>query len=98
MDRGGWISGFVSAWTSRPAGGKSPSEGFLYQIADAFFQRLTDLPELELSREKVKVTLTEDVLEELLWAVPFAIGAEYITKKWSQKVFRKLQKSSARSP
>ncbi len=72
-------------------GEMSPTEGFLYQVASAFLQRLTDLPELELSRENVKVTLTEEAAEELLWAVPFAIGAEYITKKWLQKVFRKLQ-------
>ncbi len=67
------------------------SEDFLYQVADAFFRQLTDLPELEIARGKAKAVLTEELAEELLWAVPFVIGAEYVTKKWLCRVFRKLQ-------
>jgi len=67
------------------------TESFLYQVAAAFFQQLTDLPELEIARGKAKVVLTDEAAEELLWAVPFAIGAEYITKKWLRNVFQKLQ-------
>ncbi len=69
----------------------TPSESFLYQVAAAFFGGLTDLPELEIARGKAKVILTDEAAEELLWAVPFAIGAEHITKKWLRDVFRKLQ-------
>lgn len=68
-----------------------PSESFLYQVAAAFFRELTDLPELEIARGKAKVVLTDETAEELLWAVPFAIGAEHITKKWLRNVFQKLQ-------
>ena len=57
----------------------TPSESFLYQVAAAFFGGLTDLPELEIARGKAKVILTDEAAEELLWAVPFAIGAEHIT-------------------
>lgn len=60
-------------------------------MADAFFKQLTDLPELELARSRVKVILSDEVVEELLWTVPFVIGAEHITKKWLRQVFRKLQ-------
>lgn len=69
----------------------TPSERFLYQVAAAFFRSLTDLPELEIARGKAKVILTDEAAEELLLAVPFAIGAEHITKKWIGNVFRKLR-------
>lgn len=69
----------------------APSEMFLYQVSKTFFEQLTDMPELELARENIKVALTDEVSERLLLAVPFMIGAEHITKKWLQKVFRELQ-------
>lgn len=69
----------------------APSEMFLYQVSKMFFEQLTDMPELELARENIKVALTDEVSERLLLAVPFMIGAEHITKKWLQKVFRELQ-------
>ncbi len=66
------------------------SAGFLYQVAAAFFTRLTDLPELELVRENARVSLSNEASEELLEAVPFVIGAEYVTKGWIKRVFSKL--------
>lgn len=68
----------------------TPSAGFLYQVAAAFFARLTELPELELVRENAKVSLSSEALEELLAAVPFVIGAEYVTEGWIKSVFSKL--------
>ncbi len=89
-EEGGYPALYQSGLEGRPKDA-DPSESFLYQVADTFFGRLTDLPELELVRGKAKVTLTDEAAEELLWAVPFAIGAEHITKKWIRKVFGKLQ-------
>lgn len=66
------------------------SAGFLYQVAATFFTRLTDLPELELVRENAEVSLSDEAVEELLAAVPFVIGAEYVTKGWIRNVFSKL--------
>ena len=68
----------------------TPSAGFLYQVAAAFFTLLTDLPELELVRENARISLSNEVSEELLEAVPFVIGAEYVTKEWIKNVFSKL--------
>lgn len=68
----------------------SASAGFLYQVAAKFFTQLTDLPELELARENAKVSLSDEVSEELLSAVPFVIGAEHVTKGWIRDVFGKL--------
>lgn len=63
---------------------------FLYLVADSFMKTLTNLPELELVREKVEVQATAETVEFLLKAVPFAIGAEYVTEKWIGGIFRKL--------
>lgn len=68
----------------------SPSCAFLYQVSDAFFKTLTSLPELEISRGETQAVLPEDETMRLIQAVPFVIGAEYITEKWLAAVFRKL--------
>ena len=92
---GGYAALYQFGLGGRPAE-PTPSESFLYQVADTFFKQLTDLPELELVRQKAKVTLGEETAEELLWAVPFVIGAEYISKKWLKNAFKKLQAIFAR--
>ena len=56
----------------------SVSGYFLYQIAEAFFKELTALPELELARQKIKVRPTEETVESLLEATPYAIGTEFV--------------------
>ena len=66
------------------------SAGFLHQVADTFFRALTDIPELELVRQEAKPTLSQDMLEQLLQAVPYVVGSEYITKEWIQLQFHKL--------
>ena len=69
--------------------GRSETAGasvvFLASLADMFFKRLTDLPDLELLRENARVDLTEEDVETLLRAVPFALGAEHITEKWLRR-------------
>lgn len=90
MRGGGYPALYQMGLEGRPKEA-DPSESFLYYVADTFFKQLTDLPELELARSRVKVILSDEVVEELLWTVPFVIGAEHITKKWLRQVFRKLQ-------
>lgn len=70
----------------------NPSEEFLHRVAEAFFEELTDIPELELAREKVKVKPSDDIIEKLLGMVPFALGSEFIDRQWIKKIFRKLEK------
>lgn len=74
----------------------SASMAFLYMVADKFFKKLTQLPELEIVRENAKVLLTDDEYMDLLEAVPFAIGAEYINKEWIELIFSKLQEIFAK--
>lgn len=67
----------------------SAAANFLYFVADNFFKRLTKLPEIEIAREDVKIP-PDDGYEELLQAVPFATGSEFITKEWITNIFEKL--------
>lgn len=68
----------------------SPSAGFMRFLSETFFKLLTDLPELELVRDKVKLDLSADTLDTLQKAVPFVIGSEYITESWFQCIFDRL--------
>ena len=92
---GGYAALYQFGLSGRPED-PTPSENFLYQVSDTFFKQLTDLPELELVRGKAKVALSDEAAEKLLRAVPFVIGAEYISKKWLRKAFQKLQTIFAR--
>ena len=65
---------------------------FLSLVAESFLEALTNLPELEVAREKIQVGLPLEQKEALLFAVPFAIGAEYITERWLKAVFGRLAK------
>lgn len=73
-----------------PAGSGS-SAVFLHLVADGFFKTLTDIPGLELMRQSVKVEPAADMLERLMRAVPYAIGAEHITPKWVKGIFGRLR-------
>ncbi len=55
----------------------TPAGGFLYLLSETFIKILTGCPELE--RKNIKLELTAADMEELLSAVPFSIGAEYVT-------------------
>ena len=63
---------------------------FLYLLSTAFFRELTEIPELEMARDEVEVKLSEDRMEELLAATPYAIGTEYVNKNWINKQFSGL--------
>lgn len=64
---------------------------FLYLISDAFFKELTRLPELEIARDKIKVSPTQECMNRLLNAIPYAIGTEFINEKWIRNRFSELE-------
>lgn len=63
---------------------------FLGRVAESYFQCLTSLSELELSRERTEVSLDADTAARLEAAVPFLIGAEYLDEKWLRSAFAGL--------
>lgn len=60
------------------------------KLMHTFLEKLTQLPELEMIREKAKVTLTQEDENELLQAMPFALGSEYVTREWLSCVMDRL--------
>lgn len=63
---------------------------FLFQIAETFVERLVKTSGLELSREKTELVPNEETIELLLDSVPFVIGAEFVTRTWIKRQYRKL--------
>ncbi len=63
---------------------------FLYAVSDAFFQMLTDLPDIELTRENTHIVPDAQLVERLISSVPFTLGSEYITEAWIKGIFKKL--------
>lgn len=63
---------------------------FLCQLAERFAEELFALPGLELSRENTELAPGEESAELLLSSVPFVLGAEYVTKNWLKRQYKKL--------
>lgn len=63
---------------------------FLCQLAERFADELFSLPELELSRENTVLAPGEESIEILLNSVPFVLGAEFVTKSWLKRQYKKL--------
>lgn len=68
----------------------TPTSNFMYMVSNTFLKCLTSLPELELARENVEPEPSPEDMEKLLLAVPFAIGAEYVTESWIRNIFSRL--------
>lgn len=69
---------------------ESISALFVKKFAKTFFKKLTQLPELEILRENSIVRFTREDKEQLLEAVPFALGTEHVTEKWLEHVLKEL--------
>lgn len=63
---------------------------FLFQVAESFVGELTSVSGLELSREKTGLIPNEETIEILLDSVPFVLGAEFVTRTWIKRQYRKL--------
>ncbi len=67
-----------------------PSAAYLHRIAELFLRRLASRPELELVREEAELPLNEADAAELLDALPFASGTEFVDTAWLEKVWGRL--------
>lgn len=63
---------------------------FLFQVAESFVEMLVNTSGLELSREKTELVPREETIELLLDSVPFVLGAEFVTRTWVKRQYRKL--------
>lgn len=92
-----WLSPDTYQMLYHFASGKRPenlssSARFLFEVSASFFQTLTDLPELEIAREKVKLSQMDERIDYLLDIVPFGLGTEYINASWIKGIFKELLK------
>ncbi len=67
-----------------------PSGEFLFLLSDAFFKRLTAMPDLELLRGEARAVPTPEDEERLLRAVPYSLGSECVTGVWIARRFQEL--------
>ena len=73
--------------------GETQSMSFLRFLSGQFHRVLTDLPGLELARDKVRVELTDETYEKLMAAVPFGNGTEWIGKAWLKLRFAGMNRA-----
>ena len=64
---------------------------FLCNLAERFALDLAVTPGLEFSREKTEPVPSEESVERLLCAVPFALGSEHVTEAWLKRQYRALR-------
>ena len=86
-----WAGLYAMGFEEKKSAGKdTASVAYLRRVSEEFVRTLTDIPELEILREEVRPEPSEETLEELLLAVPFGIGTEYITPAWIRGIFARL--------
>ena len=91
-----WAALYGMGFEERGPRKEAASLAFLRRLSEEFVRTLTDLPELEIAREEVEVLPPEETVEDLLRAVPFAIGTEHITGAWIRGIFDRLREVYAR--
>ncbi|QNO14082.1 DEAD/DEAH box helicase [Alkalicella caledoniensis] len=68
----------------------SPALEYLYQVAYLVIEKLTQQPDIELVRENVELSLSDDEFYNLREKVPFAIGMEYVDNGWLDHLIGEL--------
>ena len=63
---------------------------WLHTLGQTFVRELTRMPGLEISREQTEVQAPAEVITRLLDALPFGIGAEYVTEDWLKAAFQHM--------
>ncbi len=63
---------------------------YLYNLAETFTEELSSISGIELSRENTELLPGEETIEKLLGSVPFVTGAEYVTKTWIKRQYKRF--------
>ncbi|PAB61136.1 DEAD/DEAH box helicase [Anaeromicrobium sediminis] len=70
----------------------SESLSYLRSIAVTFVKKLSKKQDIELSGQKIIVTIKEEEIKDLLNKSPYLIGDEYLNSEWIRKVWKDLNK------
>ena len=63
---------------------------YIFRLAETFTEDLAAVSGIELSREKTELIPDNETIEMLLEGVPFVLGAEYVTKIWIKRQYRRF--------
>lgn len=75
----------------------SASLRYLKLIASTFIKKLTEIPDLELLREKIAVELEEAKSSQLLQSAPYLNGAEHLNHEWIKQLWSQLNQAFSRT-
>ena len=71
----------------------SPSLDYWRSFTEVFTKRLSQTPDLEILRHKVKLLIEEDELRKHLELAPLMIGSEYLSVELLEDVWKKLNRA-----
>lgn len=82
--------GFYQIGFLADTGWMEPSAAYLNLVSGRLIRRLSSLPELELVRADAELPISPEDTKELLQAVPFAVGSEFIDEAWLTDAWDRL--------
>lgn len=68
----------------------SPSALFLHLVHESYIDELTKNSELEIAREQIEISLSNETWQTLETQIPFSLGSEFICFEWIEQLFQKL--------
>ncbi|MCK4390005.1 MAG: DEAD/DEAH box helicase [Desulfobacterales bacterium] len=75
----------------------SPSLSYWRKFAGLFARKLSQTPDLEILRHKVKITITENELSQTLDSAPMMTGSEYLSKELLNEIWLRLNHAFSRA-
>lgn len=60
----------------------SPAMNFMHHIGEGVIEKITHMPDLEISRDQIEPEWTQEDLDVLLEGLPFAVGMEWVNHQW----------------
>lgn len=70
----------------------SESMGFLHDMGKSYINELTKTPELELLRERFRFSPSQELIQEVVFKLPYAIGAAHVDEEWIIDVLENMNK------
>ena len=68
----------------------SPSIEYLHRISEMLIRRVSQQPDIELSRDAVEAILGDDEAKALVEGLPFVLGMEHVNAEWVRKLWDRL--------
>ncbi len=68
----------------------SASLDYFRKLTGLYVKKLTQIPDIEVLRERVDIILTVDEIDDFLFRLPFMVGVEYINSSFLERIWLKL--------